>query len=157
MVSLWCELLCKLSIYTLKSDQWITIWWGKFELKWYLIYSFILKNFKIQSHLQKRRNFNTGISKLIPKKTKSSKISNTTSAILLFFFHKKYFNLIVILSTLESTSLNKTIKCALKWFILTQRMRNLEFVNLKCVTYAQPIPLPLRSTRSNDVDAVYFP
>ena len=28
-------------------------------------------------------------------------------------------------------------------FILTQRMQNLEYVNLKCVTYAQPIPLPL--------------
>ena len=27
------------------------------------------------------------------------------------------------------------IRCALKWFILTQRMQNLEFVNLKCVTY----------------------
>ena len=25
-VSLWCKLLCKLSIYTLKSDEWITIW-----------------------------------------------------------------------------------------------------------------------------------
>ena len=31
MVSLWCELLCKLSIYTLKSDQWITIWRAKFS------------------------------------------------------------------------------------------------------------------------------
>ena len=29
-----------------------------------------------------------------------------------------------------------------KWFILTQRTQNLEFVNFKCVTCSQPIPLP---------------
>ena len=34
---LWCELLCKVSIYTLKSDQWITIWWEKFELQCLLL------------------------------------------------------------------------------------------------------------------------
>ena len=45
----------------------------------------------------------------------------------------------VILSTLESTHIDKTIKCASRWFILAQRMQNLEFVNLKCVTYTQPI------------------
>ena len=45
----------------------------------------------------------------------------------------------VILSTLESTNLDKNIKCASRWFIIAQRKQNLECVNLKCVTYAQPI------------------
>ena len=31
--NLWCELLCKPSIYTSKSDQWIKIWWAQFELE----------------------------------------------------------------------------------------------------------------------------
>ena len=35
MVSLWCELLCKRSIYTLKSDQWIAIWWANLSWKGY--------------------------------------------------------------------------------------------------------------------------
>ena len=47
------------------------------------------------------------------------------------------------MSTLESTSLDEIIKYASKWFILAQRTQNLMFVNLKCVTYAQPIHLPL--------------
>ena len=33
--------------------------------------------------------------------------------------------------------------------ILTQRTQNLEFVNLKCVTYAQPIRLPSRNLPKN--------
>ena len=48
-----------------------------------------------------------------------------------------------ILSTLESTTHDENIRCASKWFILAQRMHNLEFVSLKCVAYTQPIPLPL--------------
>ena len=47
------------------------------------------------------------------------------------------------MSTLEPASLDETIRCASKWFILTQRTQNLEFFNLKCITYAQPIPLSL--------------
>ena len=39
MVSLKWKLLCKCSIYTLKSDQWITIWWAKFELECLLLVS----------------------------------------------------------------------------------------------------------------------
>ena len=70
------------------------------------------------------------MSELILKK-KTSKISNITFAILPF---SHISTLTAILSTLESTSL-----C----FIQTQRTQNLESVNLKCVTYAQPIPLPL--------------
>ena len=69
---------------------------------------------------------------------KTSKISNIE------FRHFTFF-LITILSTLESTSLDETIWCASKWFILTQITQNLEPVNLKCVTYAQPIPLPLHT------------
>ena len=46
-----------------------------------------------------------------------------------------------ILSTLESTTLDEAIRCTSKWFISTLKMQNLELVNLKCVTYVQPIPL----------------
>ena len=56
----WCELQCKFSIYTLKSDQWtwwITIWWAKFELvctRAINIHLPCLLQCKLQSHLQKR-------------------------------------------------------------------------------------------------------
>ena len=36
-----------------------------------------------------------------------------------------------------------------KWFIRTQTKQNLQFVNLKRVTYEQPIPLPL--TRTDEI------
>ena len=61
------------------------------------------------------------------------------------FFSSKYFNLIVILSTLKSTSLDENIRCASKWLILTKRTQNLESVNLKCVSYARSIPVPLKT------------
>ena len=50
-----------------------------------------------------------------------------------------------ILSTLESSTLNETIRSASKWFILTlkKKKQNLEFVNPECVPNAQPIPLSL--------------
>ena len=51
----------------------------------------------------------------------------------------------IIMSTSEITSRDETIRCALKWFILTQRAQTLEFVNLKCVIYAQHISLPLNT------------
>ena len=47
-----------------------------------------------------------------------------------------------ILNTLESTSFDETIRCALKWFILTQRMQKWGFVTLNYVTYTQLISLP---------------
>ena len=50
-----------------------------------------------------------------------------------------------IVNTLEFTSLDETKRCSSKWFILTQKTQNLAFVNLKCVTYARPILLPLDS------------
>ena len=51
MISLECELLCKFSIYTWKSDQWITIF---AEQKFSYTTDIHLRKFKIQSHLQKR-------------------------------------------------------------------------------------------------------
>ena len=48
LVSLWCELLYKRSIYTLKTDKWITIWWAKFELKCLLlIFIYFNSKFKV--------------------------------------------------------------------------------------------------------------
>ena len=52
-------------------------------------------------------------------KEKPSKISDITFAIMPFYQKKKkYLNWMAILSTLESTTLNKTIRCASEWFIL---------------------------------------
>ena len=68
MVSLWCELLCELSMYTLRSDQLITKWWAKFELECLLLI-FIYSNskFKLKS-LAETRTLNASTSDLIPKK-----------------------------------------------------------------------------------------
>ena len=56
------------------------------------------------------------------------------------FCQKKYSIWMAILSTLESTTLNKTIRSASKWLILTWKMQNPEWVNLKRLIYTQPIP-----------------
>ena len=62
MVSLGCELLCKLSIYTLKSDQWLTIWWAKFELECLLlIFIYFHSEFKVSC---KTETLNAGTSEL---------------------------------------------------------------------------------------------
>ena len=49
-----------------------------------------------------------------------------------------------ILSSLEPITLDETIRCASKWLIFNIKTQNLELGNLKCVTYAQPIPLSLK-------------
>ena len=54
---------------------------------------------------------------------KPSKISNITFVIL-HFSYIKYFYWIAIPSTFESTSLDKTMRCASKWFILTQKAKS---------------------------------
>ena len=72
---------------------------------------------------------------------KPPKISNFIIGIFPFH-HKWFFNSIATLSTLESTSLDETITCAPKPFILKQRTKNLEYVDLKCVS--KPVTLPLR-------------
>ena len=52
------------------------------------------------------------------------------------------------MSTLESTTFDETLRCASKWLVLTQKTQNLESVNVKCVAYAQPIPLSLSQQRT---------
>ena len=116
MLSIWRKLLCKLSIYTLKSDEWITIWWSKFELECLLlIFTYSNSQFKVTC---KNADSEYRYSEFIQKKT-LSKFSHITFAILSFSNKNA---LIAILSILESTSLNKTIRCASKCFILTQRI-----------------------------------
>ena len=54
----------------------------------------------------------------------------------------------------RSTSVDETIRFASKLFILIQ---NLEFVNLKCIAYPQPIPLSLNLCVCNVcLSLVYF-
>ena len=50
----------------------------------------------------------------------------------------------VILCILESTNLEKSIKCTSRWFILDKRMKNLEFDNLTFISYTQPIWVTVR-------------
>ena len=78
MVFLWCELLCKRSLYILKRDQWITIWWGKFEL-YYYYYRFV--SIQIQSHLR-----NCGTSDLISKKNTSKFLTLTLHSLFCILF-----------------------------------------------------------------------
>ena len=49
-----------------------------------------------------------------------------------------------ILNTLESTALDETIRSASKYFILTLIIQDPKLVNVKYVTYAQPILLSLK-------------
>ena len=69
---------------------------------------------------------------------KKSQICTTSVAILLFF-SSKFFTLLATLSSLESTLCDKTITRVSKWFILAQITQNLEFINLKHVSYTQRI------------------
>ena len=139
MVSLWYELLYKYSIYTFKRDQWITIWWAKFELECLLlIFIYFNSKFKVTC---KNRDFEYRYIRT-PSKEKMFKIFNKTFAILPFSHHKTLTKLPSwVLWRLPL--LMKPSRCTSQWFILTQRMQNLEFVNLKCFTYTQPIPLSL--------------
>ena len=68
MVSQWCELLCNLSIYTLKSDQWIPTWWAKFEFECLkLSYIYFNSKFKVTCMPIHQNSF---------RRKKTSKISN---------------------------------------------------------------------------------
>ena len=69
---------------------------------------------------------------------KTIKISNITFAILPLY-QKKIANLIVILSALESTNLVECIKMRFMIVYSPCLPQNLEFINLKCVTYTQRI------------------
>ena len=84
---------------------------------------------------------------------KTIKIVNITLAILRFPRKHILIKLIAILSNLESISFDKTIRFLSKWFILTQKTQNLEVINLKCVCYAEPIPLSL--TRVAKTESMY--
>ena len=66
--------------------------------------------------LVKTWTLNTSTSGLITKE-KSSKFLTLHLPFCPFLSEKKYSHCMVILSTLESTSLDETIRCASKWFI----------------------------------------
>ena len=62
----------------------------------------------------------------------------------------------IILSILESTYLDESIKCSSRWFILAQGMQNVEIVNLKCITYTQLIWVPLNQDEVIELDKKAF-
>ena len=102
-----------------------------------------LLQFKIQGHLQKRGLWMPMYQN--SSRRKKSQICAISVAILLFFL-SKFFNWLVILSSLESTLCDKTIKCVSNWFILAQITQNIEFINLKHVSYTQRIWVSLNSS-----------
>ena len=96
---------------------------------------------KSQGHLQKRGLW-------MPMKQNSfrrreSKICSISIYILLFFA-SKFFNKLAVLNRLESTFCVKTIKRVSKWFIPAWKTPNIEFINLKHVSYTQPIWVSFR-------------
>ena len=138
MVSLWCELLCKLSIYTLKSNQRITIWCAKFELECLLlIFIYSSAKFKVTC---KNVNFECEYIRTHSEENRL-KISNFTFAILPFCHQntltqlpsRVLWILLLLLKPSDAPS-NRSI---------TQSTQDPEFANLKCVTSTQPIPLAL--------------
>ena len=121
-------------IFAKLGRQWKSKEWAKFELECLLLI-FISSNskFKVTS---KNADFEYRYIR-IHTKEKPSKIS--TCAILLFHQKKKILKLNCHREYLYTT-LDETIRCASKWFILTWKLI-LEMLNFKCATYAQHIPL----------------
>ena len=86
MVSLWFALSCKCSIDTLKSDQWIPIWYAKFCLEYpLLIFIYFNSKFKFTC---KNRDFECRYNRTYSEKKEEEKtpyrISNITFAMLPF-------------------------------------------------------------------------
>ena len=133
MVSSWYEYWCKLSIYTRKSDQWITTWWAKCLL---LILIYCTSKFVV---ICKKWTLNAG-----------TKTNRLTIYWLFWFFIRKiaqlnchsessgiYFSLCnhQMLFTMVNSNINNA------------KMQNLVLVNPKCVTYMQPIHPALKRCR----------
>ena len=113
LLSLWCELLHNLAIYTLKSDQWITIW----EQIWVGISTNVHLLIQNSKSLAKMETLNASTSQLIPKKKSLS-------------LHSPYCIFcikIATLRTLESTVLDEIIRYARRWFILAQKIYKFQF------------------------------
>ena len=92
-----------------------------------------LLQFKILSHL-KKGTLNASTQEHIPKKKHQISLTLHLFAILCFS-HQYALVKLPSWTQLESTSLDETINYASRCFILAQRRQNLEFVNLKCITY----------------------
>ena len=123
------------NLHIIKSDQLIMskIWAGN---------SFTFTLVQNSTLVTCKNTDNAGISELIPRKNCQKFLTLHSPFCLFLIFLKTKLPPLGVLS-LESTSFDDTIICASKWFILTQRAQNLDLVDLSCVTYAQPIPLPL--------------
>ena len=98
--------------------------------------------FKIQSQLQKRVLCMPIHQNLIPKKNRL-KFSTLHSPFCLFLIRILKLNCRPEYFGFYFSWWNPRIRFQL--FILTWRTQNLQFVNLKCDTYAQPIPLPWKA------------
>ena len=102
-----------IEFYTLKREQYITIWWAKFESEFLLLLIFIYTDSK---SLQKCRLWMALHQNFITDK-KHLKLPTLHLLFGIFLIN------ILVLTTLESTFFSETIRCAPKWFILNQRCR----------------------------------
>ena len=108
MVSLSCKILCRLSICTLESDQWITKWWAKFESECLLLI-LIYSNSKFNVTC-KNVDFQC---RFIRNRTEENlyKISNITFAILHYI---RYFAFLSKNKTKQNKTKTKTKKNKIK-------------------------------------------
>ena len=83
------------------------------------IYYFIYSKIQNLKSLVKSQTLNADTSGLIPKRRNCLKYLTLHLPFCPPFRKKKYSNWMALLSTLKSTALDETIKCASKWFILT--------------------------------------
>ena len=135
----------KLTFFPKLVRRWNSKEWAKCGLECLLlIFTYSNSKFKVTC---KNEDFECQYIRTHTKE-QPSKISYITFAIWPFNQRKKYSNWLAILSTLEPTTLKETIRSASKWFTftITQKMQNLELVNLECLTYEQPITLSLIRT-----------
>ena len=95
----------------------------------------------------KTKTLNACTSELILKKKPQNFL--TLHSPFCIFLHQITLKLNCHPSNLESTFLEKNIRYTSRWFILqcSPKMQNLEFINIKCVTYTQPIWTPLKYCR----------
>ena len=120
--------------------------WAGYILIWVRKIIFILSNLKFKVTRKKRElwkpiHWNS-------KQRENILNFNITSPFFLLI-RKKYFNWMATLRTLEFTTSDEITRCSSRWFINHKITQNLELLDLKKVTYVQPIPLSLNIKSDN--------
>ena len=132
------EIIYDKSIFFSKlARRWKSKKWAKFELECIQLI-FIYSNLKIKVTC-KMRTLNAYIR--THTKEKPSKIFNIFFLAILPFYLKTYSNWIAIMRSLESIFSWWNHHIHFKMIHFNIKMQNPDLINLKCITYTQPIPL----------------